>query len=92
MKVLDPAVQANPDWAAAVRKAGDFYKQASESLRTQIAPGTTPILAQAANTAVNAFRLLGDAYINSDPIAGNAYDIALESSDQMAALCTRFAP
>ncbi len=92
IKVLDPTVQANPDWAAAVHRAGELYKQASESLRTQIAPGSTPILEHAANTAVNAFRLVGDAYINFDPIAGNAYEMALESSDQMVALCTRLAP
>lgn len=92
VKVLDPAVQSNPDWAAAVRRAGDFYKQASEALRTQIAPGSTPVLSQAANAAVSAFRVLGDAYINFDPIAGNAHDIALASSDQMVTLCQRLAP
>lgn len=92
MKVLDPAVQSNPDWAAAVRRAGDYYRQASDALRAHIAPGTTPVLAQAANTAVNAFRLVGDAYVNGDPIAGNAFELALESSDQMVALCQRLAP
>lgn len=92
VKVLDPAVQTNPDWAAAVHRAGEYYKQASEALRTQIAPGSTPVLEHAANTAVSAFRLIGDAYTNFDPIAGNAYEMALESSDQMVALCTRLAP
>lgn len=92
VKVLDPAVQANPDWAAAVRRAGDFYKQASDALRTQIAPGTTPVLAQAANAAVSAFQVLGNAYRDFDPIAGNAHDIALAASDQMVTLCQRLAP
>lgn len=92
MKVLDPAVRSNPVWAGAVRSAGESYRQASDALRAHIAPGTTPVLAQAANTAVSAFRLVGDAYVAFDPIAGNAFEMALESSDQMVALCQRLAP
>lgn len=92
VKVLDPAVQANPEWSAAVRSAGRFYKQASDALGSQIAPGTSPVLAQAAHTAVDAFQLVGNAYVTFDPIAGNAYEIALSASDQMVALCTRLAP
>ncbi len=92
VKILDPAVRANPDWTAAVERAGDFYRQASETLQVHIAPGTTPILAEASNTAVKAFRVLGDAYSTFDPISGNAHDIAKEASDEMAVLCTRLAP
>jgi hypothetical protein len=92
MKVLDPAVQQNPEWTSAVRSAGAYYTQASEALRTKIAPGATPVLAEAANTTVKAFRVLGDSYTKFEPIAGNAHDIAVEASDQMVALCTRLAP
>ena len=92
MKVLDPAVQQNPEWASAVRSAGNFYTQASDVLHEKIAPGTTPVLAEAANTTVKAFRVLGDSYTKFEPIAGNAHDIAVEASDQMVALCTRLAP
>ncbi|WP_249026263.1 hypothetical protein [Mycobacterium xenopi] len=92
MTILDPAVQRNPEWAAAVRKAGGFYRQASEALAAQIAPGTTPVLNQAAQTAVKAFRVLGDSYITFDPISGNAHEIAVAASKQMTALCTRLAP
>lgn len=92
VKVLDPAVRNNPTWEEAVRTAGESYRQASDALRAHIAPGTTPVLAQAANTAVSAFRLVGDAYVTFDPIAGNAFEMALESSDQMVALCQRLAP
>lgn len=91
VKVLDPAVQQNPEWASAVRTAGGYYTQASEALRTRIAPGTTPVLANAADTTVKAFRVLGDAYTKFEPIAGNAHDLAVEASDQMVALCTRLA-
>jgi len=92
MKVLDPAVQQNPEWASAVRSAGSFYTQASDVLHDKIAPGTTPVLAEAANTTAKAFRVLGDSYTQFEPIAGNAHDIAVEASDQMVALCTRLAP
>lgn len=92
MKILDPAVQQNPEWTSAVRRAGAYYTQASEALRAKVAPGTTPVLAGAADTAVEAFRLLGDSYTNFAPIAGNAHDLAVEASDQMVALCTRLAP
>jgi|SRR5271166_712583 len=91
-KILDPAVQNNPEWAAAVRRAGEFYQQASDALQAQIAPGSTPVLTQAANTAVKAFHVLGNSYTKFDPISGNAHDIAVKASDQMAALCTRLAP
>lgn len=90
--VLDPAVQENPEWAAAVRRAGGLYLQASEGLATQIAPGTTPILAQAANTAAKALRVLGDSHITFDPISGNAHHLAVDAANQMAVLCTRLAP
>ena len=85
-------MQQNPEWASAVRRAGGFYTQASEALRAKIAPGTTPVLAAAANTTVKAFHVLGESYATFDPIAGNAHDIAVEASDQMFALCTRLAP
>lgn len=92
MKVLDPAVRANPQWAAAVRSAGEFYTQASTAQAEMIAPGTTPVLAEAAQNLVDALSLVGNAYVNFYPIAGNAYEIVVAASDQMTQLCTRLAP
>lgn len=92
MKVLDAAVQTNPEWAAAVRRAGEYYKQAGAAQLAQIAPGTTPVLAESAHTLADALQLIGHAYVNFDPIAGNAYDIVIAASDQMTDLCTRLAP
>jgi hypothetical protein len=92
MKIDDPAVWANPEWAAAVRRAGDFYRQASDALKTQIAPGATPVLTEAAHTAVKALHTLGDATADPGAINGNAFDIANKASAQMAVLCTRLAP
>ena len=31
MKISDPAIQSNPDWTAALQKAGGFYQQASDA-------------------------------------------------------------
>lgn len=92
MKVTDPAVQANPAWAEAVRKAGEHYREASHALDGQIAPGTTPALAEAAKTAVSALRTLGDSMSPPSDINGNAFDIANEASAQVGILCQRLAP
>lgn len=92
VKVLDPMVRQNSAWADAVRSAGDLYIQAGQAIQSKIAPGTTPVLAQAAATAAKTYQVLGNSYKNFEPIAGNAHDMAQEVSDEMAALCTRLAP
>ena len=88
-KIDDPAVRSNPEWSAALQKAGDLYRQASDALKSRIAPGTTPILAEAANTAVQALRLLGDTISKNDPISGNAGDIGNATAKEIGVLCTR---
>lgn len=92
VKIADPAVQANPEWAAAVSKAGGFYRQASSALDGQIAPGTTPVLAAAAHTAVTALRTLGDSMSPPSDINGNAGEIANAAAAQVGVLCQRLAP
>lgn len=92
MKVSDPAIQSNPDWTAALKRAGSLYQQASDTLRAQIAPGTTPILSAAANTAVEALRALGDATANPTAANGNAFGIADAAAKEVGALCDRLAP
>lgn len=92
MKVVDPAVQANPEWANAVSKAGEFYRQASSTLDGQIAPGTTPVLAEAAHTAVTALHALGDAMSPPSDINGNVGEIANAAAAQVGVLCQRLAP
>lgn len=92
VKVGDPATTSNPQWAEAVQQAADFYSQASSALESSIAPGTTPVLAEAALTSVKALRLLSDAIKTSDPITGNAISIANETTQQTGALCVRLAP
>lgn len=92
VKVGDPATASNPEWAEAVKLAANYYRQASSALESNIAPGTTPVLAEAAQTSVKALRLLGDAIRTSDPITGNAVTIANETTQQTGALCVRLAP
>lgn len=92
MKVSDPAIQSNPDWTAALKRAGSLYQQASDTLRAQIAPGTTPVLVAAANTAVEALHTLGDATANPTAANGNAFGIADAAAKEVGALCNRLAP
>ncbi|WGI36178.1 hypothetical protein QDT91_29620 (plasmid) [Mycolicibacterium aubagnense] len=92
MTVHDPAVRANPGWSAAVQSAGDYYQQASDFLRAHIAPGTTPILASAADTAVLALSTFGYAEKNFEPGARDAIDVVHASADTVAHLCDRLSP
>lgn len=92
VKILDPIVQQDPKLSDAVRSAGEYYIQASQALATNIAPGTTPVLFDAANTMAKSLRVLGDSYTTFNPIAGNAHAITNEANSQMIALCSRLAP
>lgn len=92
VKVLDPAVRANPQWSAAVKNAAGEYQKASDILAKGITPGATPILDQAAQAAVAALRVLSTSYGAFDPAAGNTYFTWKESADTVDVLCERFAP
>lgn len=90
MTIMDPAVRSNPSWTAGVQKAGSLYAQAGDVLK--VAPGTTPVLAEAVTTASNALHALGTAYSTFSDVNGNAHDIAKEASDAMDVICQRLAP
>lgn len=92
VKVGDPTAMNNPEWRAVAQEAADSYRKASEVLEAAIAPGTTPVLAEAAHTSVKALRLLADSIATSDPITGNAIEIGNEAGPQTRALCVRLAP
>ena len=89
---IDPAVRANPAWSAAVQKAGGLYVQASETLRANIAPGTTPILAAVADVNVQALAASGYGYQNFDPAVGNSRELVISVAHAMEHLCDRLAP
>ncbi len=89
VKVGDPAATSDPRWSTTVLQAADLYGQASSALEADLAPGTTPVLAEAARTSVRALRLLGDAIRTSDPATGNVVAIANESTKQTGVLCDR---
>ncbi len=92
VKVLDPAVRANPDWTASVQKAASLYGQSADTLAGGIAPGTTAILGETSGATVAALRVLAMGYGTFDDAAGNTYHMMKESADTMDALCNRLAP
>jgi hypothetical protein len=92
IKIGQPAVPTNPEWSAAAKRAADFYKQASDALEQAVAPGTTPILAEAAATAVKELRLMSDTIGTNSVIDGNAGEIGNATAKEVSALCYRFAP
>lgn len=87
---MDPAVRSNPAWTSGVQQAGSLYTQAGDVLK--VAPGATPLLANAVANASNAFHALGTAYTTFSDVNGNAYDIAKAASNAMDAICKRLAP
>lgn len=92
VKVGDPAIPTNPDWNAAAQKAANLYRQASETLRSAFAPGTTPILSEAVATAVKELRLTADAIGTNDRAVGNAGTIGNATAYEVGTLCDRLAP
>lgn len=92
VKVGDPEVRDNPEWVAAVRRAAADWRLAADTLQSNIAPGTTPILAAAADTTAKASRARATAYATLDAINGNTGDIANKAAGEMVALCERLAP
>lgn len=88
----DPAVRANPGWSAAVQSAGDYYRQASVFIHNHIAPGTTPILASAVETAVRAAEGVGYAIGNFDPAYADARAATIAANDAVDHLCDRLSP
>lgn len=92
MTILDPAVRANPDWTAGVQKAGNLYGQAADTLAGDIAPGTSPMLAQTASTVVAALHALSTTTKAFDEASGNAYAVTKSAANAMDVLCERLAP
>ena len=92
MTILDPAVRANPDWTAGVQKAARLYGQAADTLDGDIAPGTSPVLTQTANTVVDALRALSTTTSAFDDASGNAYGVTKSAANAMDVLCERMAP
>ena len=82
MTITDPAVQDNPAWKAGVIRASELYSQAADTFAAQIAPGTSPVLAQIADTTVSSLRTLSEAYKSFDPASGNS--VAVYQANQKA--------
>jgi len=85
--ITDPAVQNNPVWKAGVLRASDLYAQAAETFEAQIAVGTTPMLAQVADTTVSSLRTVAEAYKAFDPISGNSIPVFQANQNALDWLC-----
>ena len=92
MQTYDPAVRANPGWSAAVQSAGDYYQQASEFVGSHIAPGTTPILASAVETAARGLSGFGYAIRSFDRAYPDARAASIAADDAVEHLCDRLSP
>lgn len=90
LSVLDAQKQNNADWKAGVMKAAAAYAKAADVLT--VAPGTTPILADAAEGARATLRTLSNAYRTFADTSGNAYAAAKESGVMVNVLCNELAP
>ena len=87
MTITDPAVQQNPAWKAGVIRASELYGQAADTFAAQIAPGTSPMLAQIADTTVSSLRTLSEAYKTFDPTTGNAVAVFQANQQALDWLC-----
>lgn len=87
MTITDPAVQGNPAWKGGVIRASELYGQAADSFEAQIAPGTSPMLAQVSQTTVGSLRTLSESYKAFDPATGNAVAVYQASQKAMDWLC-----
>ena len=80
-------MQTNPAWKAGVLRASDLYAQAANTFESQIAAGTSPMLAQVADTTVSSLRTLAEAYKTFDPASGNAVPVFQASQKAIDWLC-----
>lgn len=87
MTITDPAVQTNPTWKAGVLRASELYGQAANTFESQIAPGTSPMLSQIAQTTVGSLRTLSESYKAFDPANGSAVSVYQANQKAMDWLC-----
>lgn len=92
VKIGQAEVPANPAWNDAAQRAAGAYQRASDALGAAIAPGTTPMLAEAARTGVKELLLGASAIRTNDSMIGNVVEIGNETAKMLATLCDRFAP
>lgn len=90
LSILDAQTQDNPEWKAGVMKAADSYAKAADVIN--VAPGSTPILADAAEGARATLRTLSTAYRTFDDANGNAHGAAKEAAGLVNVLCSELAP
>ncbi|MCT7373149.1 hypothetical protein [Mycolicibacterium llatzerense] len=90
--VLDPAVRASAEMAAAVQKAAALYGQAADAIKRGTAPGTSAVLADSAAALNGALSSMATAYRTYDANVADVYEVGKAADGALAALCTRLAP
>lgn len=83
--ITDPAVQNNPGWKAGALKAGKLYNQAADTIK--ITPGTSPRLANTAQTATSALQTVSIAYTTFDPDVLKAMTTFQATQETMNVIC-----
>ncbi|MCH9731997.1 MAG: hypothetical protein K0U84_20380 [Actinomycetia bacterium] len=83
----DSAIESDPVFSAAVIGAADLFDQAATVFDAQIAPGTSPTLAQTADTTASSLRTMAQAYRTFDPIVGNSIAVFQASQKALDWLC-----
>ncbi|MEY8019109.1 hypothetical protein [Mycobacterium servetii] len=87
MTITNPEVRANPAWTAAVTQSGHLLGRAGDTLATQLAPGTSPMLADMTNTTVSALHTLSIAFTTFDPANGDAMTVFQANQQAMNVMC-----
>ncbi|MBS4730565.1 hypothetical protein MSM1_20320 [Mycobacterium sp. SM1] len=87
MPFTDPAVRDNAAWKAGVKRASDLYAQAADVFASQIAPGTSQILAEVSDTTVSSLRTLSEAYKSFDPDSDKAVAVFQASQKALDWIC-----
>jgi len=93
MRIDEPPAKTRPELTKAIKDSADLWNKAAGAIRSQIAPGATPILAAAATTAANTLAGEGNSYASFDAVGGATFNrITNAAAAEMAALCRRLAP
>lgn len=85
--INDPAIQSNPAWKAGALRSSELLGQAARTFDSQIAAGTSPMLAEVSKTTVSSLRALSEANRTFDPVLTKSFAVFQASRTTMDSLC-----
>lgn len=85
--INDPAIQSNPAWKAGALRSSELLGQAATTFDSQIASGTSPMLAEVSKTTVSSLRTLSEANRTFDPILGRSFAVYEANKKALNWLC-----